>query len=145
MNRISVIFYVSRSRLDQKNGDETVDAIACLSATNNVRRNITGALVYTGSHFAQTLEGSRCDVESLMGAIVRDQRHEQLIVLRQTGCAYRKFDSWSMAYPGRTSFLTSFITRLHRFPVRQVDVDRLSSILRLVVDEGAMGSIRTYR
>jgi len=103
--------YVSRSLIDPATGDEEVARIVELSRRNNAPLNITGALIFSGTHFVQTLEGRVDDVHSLMETISRDPRHTEVTTIRDEPFApdKRRFEAWSMAYNGRTTYVQRHI------------------------------------
>lgn len=96
--------YVSKSRLASEDAEE-VDAIVEASRKNNARVGITGALLFTGRDFAQTLEGDRQAVLDLMERIKRDPRHDQVEIVHQSDNPVRSFANWSMAYRGLTTYV----------------------------------------
>ena len=62
----------------------------------NAGAGITGALVFTGSHFSQVLEGPAAAVQALMAAILRDPRHRDVRMLCESAAAKRRFGHWAM-------------------------------------------------
>jgi chorismate mutase len=62
----------------------------------NRRRDLTGALAYTGSHFIQVLEGDGADLDRLMASLLRDRRHCGLQVLGREAINARRFGRWGM-------------------------------------------------
>ena len=65
------------------------------------------------SFFLQCLEGSRENVNQIYRKIVKDSRHQDLVLLDYTEIESRTFASWSMGYVPSSS-LTQPINR--RFP-----------------------------
>lgn len=63
----------------------------------NRRRDITGVLAYTGSFFAQFVEGPAAALEPLLLRIARDPRHCRFRELRRCDAPVREFPAWSMA------------------------------------------------
>ncbi len=68
------------------------------SRTANAAADITGLLLYSDRSFLQLLEGPRDAVESLYAAIVRDQRHDDVTLVRAREQRDREFPDWSMAF-----------------------------------------------
>ena len=68
------------------------------SRSHNLEHGITGVLcVYEGgSVFLQALEGSRAEVNALYGAIVRDPRHRDVLLLDYAEIDERLFGGWRM-------------------------------------------------
>lgn len=87
------MFYVSRCRAPAQALDELID----VARRNNEQRGITGALLYTGGHFAQVLEGPEDAVRRTMASIERDPRHTAVRRLLEAPMPRRLFGLWSMA------------------------------------------------
>jgi len=84
------------SRASAPLGAGAIDSIQAQSRENNLRRGITGILVYSGDIFIQVLEGSRDEVCELFNAIIRDDRHLNVRILAFEEIAERRFVSWAM-------------------------------------------------
>lgn len=108
--------YVSHSVIEPERAKSTVSDLVALSIANNQHLNITGALLFTGAHFAQILEGPDEVVAALMASIVADDRHENLVVLSHRPLSERKFKGWSLAYNGPSLFIARHVARLSRRP-----------------------------
>lgn len=90
------IIYMSRAT-----GPLTEDELAALLAaarSNNRRRDITGALVYSEGKFLQLLEGEEADLTALYRRLLRDERHTAIIKLADNPIAQRSFAGWAMAF-----------------------------------------------
>ena len=105
--------YLSRSVLPEDSCDDTVARIIERSIEWNSSHGITGGLLFTGRHFAQTLEGEEFEVLGLIEMIRQDPRHERLHVLCREPIAARSFSAWWMAYRGRTSFIDRKVEAAH--------------------------------
>jgi len=99
------LIYVSRSRLPEAEADDAVRAIVRVSRERNAREGISGALLFTGTGFAQVLEGGVDAVLLLMRDIERDSRHEAVEIVRQEKIAARRFGDWTMAYAGTSGYV----------------------------------------
>lgn len=102
------VFYVSRSTA----APDSLDALLESARRNNRQRGLTGALVFTGGHFAQLLEGPAEALERTMQAIERDDRHEQVRRLIDGPLAERRFAQWAMALvdaPGADDVLSDLL------------------------------------
>ena len=73
-----------------------LDQILTQSRRNNPRRGITGLLCATSDIFVQVLEGGRNEVSSLLCAILRDERHKDVLLLSYEEIGERQFGNWSM-------------------------------------------------
>jgi len=74
--------------------------ILSVSQENNVRRAISGTLIFNSGYFLQWLEGSRTEVSSLYSHIAKDPRHRDAELLEFSQVARREFAEWSMGYVG---------------------------------------------
>lgn len=93
---LSRLFYVSRT--PQEVDAATVQAILAVSRRMNRRRDITGALAYSGQYFAQVLEGDSEDLAGLLEKIAQDHRHRDLRVLFEQPITRRDYADWSMGF-----------------------------------------------
>ena len=102
MEKIYRILYCSRNRvplpLDHQAAE--IRGILAKSRANNSTREITGALLFNGTAFAQVLEGPLAAVEATFEKIQRDMRHDEVAVLEAGYISRREFPEWSMAFAG---------------------------------------------
>ena len=87
--------YISRfsDQLSPKDIDQIVEA----SQRNNPGRKITGMLLASGDLFYQLLEGPRDQIDMLYAKILKDPRHEQVILLEsEVGGFERICPDWAM-------------------------------------------------
>lgn len=96
MGPIRQVFYVSRAKPAVT--DWNVQQIVVLSSRNNSHHEVSGCLLYSGQHFAQTLEGSYEVLESLLGRLRDDKRHSEMRILLDTFVDKRRYAGWSMGY-----------------------------------------------
>jgi hypothetical protein len=99
------LLYVSRSSLNQEDTEEQLAQIVSTARRVNARLNVTGALLFTGAHFAQALEGPEQAVAELMTSIERDARHRDVTTIGLAPIRERKFGDWAMAYSGTSPYL----------------------------------------
>ena len=105
------LIYCSRNIIAQvtPNGSTTegveheIRAILATARQRNKADNITGALLFTATGFAQVLEGSREDLERTFERIGSDPRHTNVAVLSFTPTERRSFPQWSMGFCGQTT------------------------------------------
>ncbi|MGN6357210.1 MAG: BLUF domain-containing protein [Novosphingobium sp.] len=69
-----------------------------VSRRRNAALEVTGALIFTGSHFAQYLEGPAEAVAAIRASIERDPRHAEIRTARTEPCGERRFGGWTLAY-----------------------------------------------
>ena len=108
MNMSGVLYrliYCSRNVILQPLSDaareEAIGAILTTARRVNKANNVTGALLFTGSGFAQVLEGPREVVERTFDRISADPRHADVTVLSFTPTGRRCFPDWSMGFTAR--------------------------------------------
>jgi hypothetical protein len=95
--------------------------IADVSSRNNEAAGITGVMLAAGNVFFQILEGPDDQVGALFDKIAADDRHENILLLRDArGAEGRLFPRWSM---------------------KLVELDRANSS-RLEMLEGAIETVR---
>ena len=75
-----------------------VSRIIQVSRVNNAARGLTGVLVYTGTDFAQLIEGRHDDVETLWRKIVADKRHHDAVAFLDEPAERAWFETWRMGY-----------------------------------------------
>lgn len=124
------LVYVSQSTLPRGDiEDVEIAQIVQWSKQWNAANEITGALMHTGGHFVQWLEGDEDIVRELMSCISRDARHRNVTVLREGPADARLFGAWSLAYRGRSTFADGLAN--HALTARDtVAIRRLSRLLQ---------------
>ena len=90
------LFYVSRATTQYDN--EGVRQILATSRVNNFRDDITGCLLFSGSYFAQVLEGTPEVTSGRLDAIAGDPRHTDFRLLLERRVDQRSYGEWSMGY-----------------------------------------------
>lgn len=91
------LIYRSRSRIPAENRKAVLGEIFSAARSNNKRQDITGALLLSGDHFVQALEGDEEAVQRLYEHISKDDRHEDVTVVDERKLDGRTFAKWSMA------------------------------------------------
>ena len=106
------LLYVSTSLLDPVTAESDVLALVAECKPRNKSRGLTGALIFTGTHFAQVIEGEEEAVDTLMKTMRDDPRHADLVVVDRSPIASRRFADWGMAYSGPSQFVARHVNRL---------------------------------
>ena len=106
------LLYVSKTLLKFPAGEAEVANIVAGSLSRNARLGVTGALISTGSCFAQVLEGDKAAVEELMASINADPRHMRVKILRAVEEEGRRFADWYLAYSGTSATVDRHIAPL---------------------------------
>ena len=87
------LIYVSqRGDIDH----EVIEAILKSSRKNNIKTEITGALIYGDNLYLQFLEGPVDSIEKTFKKIKEDRRHTEVNVLKNSVTDRRLFASWTM-------------------------------------------------
>ena len=84
-----------------------LENILTKSRTKNPAAGITGNLVYHADLFLQMLEGPHLAVHKLYETILADNRHSDIIKLRDGSFNRRLFASWAMKNEGHQSWMLS--------------------------------------
>jgi hypothetical protein len=120
--QLTSLLYVSTSTLADNEADDAVRAMVARATQDNASCGLTGALLFTGRHFAQVLEGADAEVDRLMAKVHVDPRHENLIEIDRANLDARRFSSWGMAYMGPSQFVARHISRLLNAPIKSEKV-----------------------
>jgi hypothetical protein len=102
---IRCLLYVSESCLSWPEDAAEVDHIVDVARRRNEELSITGALIYTRTHFAQVLEGEKAALDSVMASIGEDPRHRNIHIVSNEPLEARCFPDWSMAYSGPSFYV----------------------------------------
>jgi hypothetical protein len=113
---METLLYVSSSRIDPAVAEETVAAIVAASIPRNTARGLTGSIIFTGTHFAQILEGAPEMIDRLLPSLEADDRHGDIIIVARSPLPARRFAQWSMAYSGPSQFIGRQINRVVNDP-----------------------------
>jgi hypothetical protein len=107
---------------------DEIRAILSRAHSYNPAHSITGFLIYSGTHFAQVLEGDESELRSLAGSLQRDPRHRDMRVLLSVSCDARLFAAWSMGFVQDLS-VADLLTELVAAPV---DAPRAARLIELL-------------
>ena len=92
--------------------EEDIAAILVAARRNNMRDELTGALVYNGVNFLQLLEGPDDRVDACLAAIRADPRHSGMIEVRRRPIETRDFAEWAMLYDPRFEWRDDGLARI---------------------------------
>lgn len=128
------VLYVSRSSLEPSLEEPEVANIVNTAVTRNAELQVTGALLFTGAHFAQVLEGPREAVAGLLTRIEADRRHRDFTTVHTCSVRKRMFSDWAMAYSGRSPFLDRHLKPLLSPLVeRDARQELVSDLIKLMI------------
>lgn len=94
------LVYHSENHLGADGGGMIRDLNTILAASqrNNEKAGITGALLFDTLWFIQILEGEREAVLGALRRILRDKRHDELVVMDCRPAETRLFGNWWMGF-----------------------------------------------
>ena len=124
------VFYVSRC----VSSPEMLEQLLAHARERNARVGLSGALWFTGGHFAQWLEGPRPVLSQTLQSISTDPRHDNMRCLLEGPLSERRFGQWTMALLPATG-ADDLMQQWLREPV--VEPQR---ILRFIERQGAPSS-----
>ena len=102
--KLKHVIYISRPR----HFDHLVlDDILTKSRSNNPVIEVTGNLIYHADLFLQLLEGPNLAVDKLYETILADNRHADIVKLRDEIFNRRLFASWAMKNDSHQSWMLS--------------------------------------
>ena len=111
------LLYISESQLSQSEASSQVTDIVNASLLKNAKLNLTGALFFTGMHFAQILEGPSDPLDDLMKSIHGDVRHKNIALVDRVPIRIRRFSDWAMEYFGPSSYVSQHVLEVLHFQV----------------------------
>lgn len=106
------LLYISESRIEDGHVGSELKSILARAHAFNPKAGITGALVFTGTHFAQVIEGEGVAISDLIKSIICDKRHAEVMIVIREPLTERRFPDWGMAYNGPSLFVSRHVTRL---------------------------------
>ena len=77
---------------------EDIDHILETARKRNKDQNITGVLCFNRKYFLQCIEGSREAINDTYHRILKDPRHDGIILLGYCQISHRDFATWQMAF-----------------------------------------------
>ena len=84
-----------------------LDNILITSRSNNLEAGVTGNLICHSDLFLQMLEGPSSAVERLYERILADDRHADIVKLRDEKSELKLFPSWAMRNDSHQSWMLS--------------------------------------
>lgn len=105
------------SRAASQVTSEMTESILQQSRAKNPDLGITGVLCHGGDVFMQVLEGGRTPVNDLYNTIVRDKRHQQVMLLHYGEVPERSFGNWTMGQVRLDKINPSLLLKYSERPV----------------------------
>ena len=110
MNLICLV-YASNAAIRADDWEVELEALLRAGRAKNVKLGISGSLLFTGSRFAQLIEGQEATVHGLLDVIRLDTRHRDLVVLDHWSIKRRLFENWALAYAGPFGYFDRLIAK----------------------------------
>lgn len=130
------LFYVSRALAQP----QEIEPLLQQARARNPQRGLSGALLYSGGHFAQWLEGPAEALDALLPRLHADVRHEALRELWRAPAAQRRFEHWSMAFvgsPGADDLIAQLLQEADPSAMSAARVERLLGLLLAAAEPAA--------
>lgn len=115
-----------------------IEAILAQSRTHNTANGITGILCYGAGTFLQAIEGGRRAVNELYGHILRDERHQDVVLLHYEEILERRFGGWTMGQVNLGKLNASTLLKYSEKPV--LDPHAVSGKVSLALLEELMAT-----
>ena len=108
------LLYVSRAAHPED--EAATQSILDSARKHNSVNGITGILCYGGGIYLQAIEGGRKAVNDLYGHILRDKRHQDVVLLHYSEITERRFGGWTMGQVNLTKLNTSIVLKYSERP-----------------------------
>lgn len=131
---LTTIIY--RSHISDDFPIKTVPAMVDNASKINATHDVTGILLFNGTHFFQLLEGPDAGIQAVYQRICSDRRHHNVVELMRDYAPYRRFGNAGME-----------LFNLHehdRSSLLQAVLDKGTSKYRLTYDDRALQFLRTF-
>ena len=109
------LLYVSRSVKPET--PEQTEAILNSSREHNIGNGITGVLCFGGGIYLQAIEGGRNQVNALYNQIIKDPRHQDVVLLAYEEITERRFGGWTMGHVRLDKVNPSIVLKYSETPV----------------------------
>ena len=106
------LLYISDSCIDEADHHREVEKIIATAKNRNGPMALTGALLFTGNHFVQILEGPADSLDRMMASLAADHRHVNIDVIMRDKIKSRQFSGWGLAYHGPSKFVGDHVLKL---------------------------------
>jgi hypothetical protein len=108
------LLYVSRAISPE--ASQSTEGILSQSRAHNLANGITGILCYGGGIYLQAIEGGRNQVNALYNLIVKDPRHQDVVLLHYEEISERRFGGWTMGQVNLSKINTSIVLKYSEKP-----------------------------
>ena len=91
--KLTSVTYTSLARID---GTSDLDDIETNSRDWNARNDVTGFLIFNGTHFLQLIEGPETVIDALVERVRNDPRHAGFAIRDRQKIERRSFPRWPL-------------------------------------------------
>lgn len=131
---LTTIIY--RSHISDDFPVRTLPEMVANASKINTSHDVTGILLFNGTHFFQLLEGPETGILAVYERICADRRHHNIVELMRDYAPYRRFGNAGMSL---------FDLREHdRSSLLQAVLDKGTSKYQLTYDDRALQFLRTF-
>lgn len=131
---LTTIIY--RSHIHSSTPFEVLQEMVYAANAKNIDADVTGILLFNGTHFFQLLEGPEECVEKIYHAICKDSRHYNIVELLCDYAPARRF--------GRVGMELFDLREHDKHDVLQVVLEKGTSRYQLAYDDRALSFFRTF-
>ncbi|WEJ90101.1 MAG: diguanylate phosphodiesterase [Klebsiella huaxiensis] len=131
---LTTIIY--RSHICDNVSLKSLESMVAVANVKNGQENVSGILLFNGTHFFQLLEGPEEKVEKIYRHICEDPRHHNLVELLRDHGPVRRF--------GKIGMELFDLREYDRDEVLQIVLDRGTTKYQLTYDDRALHFFRTF-
>ncbi len=132
------LIYVSRRATFRVVSQAEIDELVAAWSERNAHLRVRGALLVTGRHVAQILEGPEKAIDQLLAGTRSDTRLADITVIERKPIDGYSFADWCFAYWGTASYMDEKIAAVlekHDAATRVDDTAQLYQLMRLLARE----------
>ena len=125
------LLYISKSRIHANLAGYIIPEMVFNARQKNERLGITGALIFTGTNFAQVLEGPKEVIGCLMSSVCCDPRHHSIAIIQELSIKERQFADWRMAYLSPPQLVSLYVSSFVNCTTRSEQLERAEELVAL--------------
>ena len=102
--RLERVIYIRECRIDVAEVKAAMTKLVTDARSRNAELAVSGALLFTGTHFVQILEGPPSSIALILSALRKDPRHSNIFIAARHSISAQIFSGWQMAYHGPSQY-----------------------------------------
>ena len=110
--RLERVIYISECRINVAEINAAMANLVTDARLRNAELAVSGALLFTGTHFVQILEGPPSSIALILSALRKDPRHSNIFIAARHSISAQIFSGWQMAYHGPSQYVARHVKRL---------------------------------